>query len=169
MNEKEWSKEGIGWYVAKTGTQQIHVPPSQAQSLAPSTGTPMAPSRSSKKPPETSTTGIYCYLGSGISIYDILHMVQRDTGAELQFTLHQHREGSSLPSRLSQMDRWGGVGPHWHLLHASSMASAPHQDIASVLQLGHHLVLPWMGTEPHADERTTAKAFATKKIISKYV
>lgn len=60
------------------------------------------------------------------------------------------------------MDLWGAAGSHSHV-HAGGMASPPHQDIASVLQLEHHLVLHWRGTEPHADERTTATAFVIKK------
>lgn len=102
-----------------------------ALSLELSTGTAAASSRSSKKPSGTPTgiTGIYCYLRSGISMYSVLHMVQRDTRPELQLVPHWGREGSWLPSRFSKKDRWGSIGP-------------PHQNTASVLQLGQHINLP---------------------------
>jgi len=69
-------------------------------------------------------------------------MVQRDTEPKLQFSLHRGGKGSRLPSRLSKMDRWGGVGPCWSLLHAKGIASPWLRDLASILQLGQHLTLP---------------------------
>lgn len=130
--------------MAKRGGSKCTSHP-EAQSLALSTGTAAAPSMSSKKPPETSTeiTRIYCYLGSGISMYGILHRVQRNTRPKLWFLPHRGREGSWLPSRRSKMDRWGDVCPRQNLLHIKSPAIPLRQDMANVLQRGLHFTLPF--------------------------
>lgn len=153
--------------VAKQGANTRPVP--EAQSLALTTETPAAPSRSNKKPPETSTeiTGIHCYLGNGISMYGILHMAQRDRGPELQFILDRGREGSWLPSRLSKTDWWDGVSPRWFLLHAKGMASTSGHGKCPAAGTALHFATwfyPGGGQNPMLmREKAIATAFAVKK------
>lgn len=84
VDEKEWNNQR-DCQDGKAGRKRTPIP--ESQSLELSTGTAEAPSRSSKKPPETSMkiTRAYCYLGSGISMYSVLH---RDTRPKLLFVLH---------------------------------------------------------------------------------
>lgn len=96
VDEKEWSNQR-GCQDGKRRENACPIP--EAQSLEPSMGTAEVPSRSSKAPPETSMeiTGIYCYLGSSISMYGVLHVVQRDTRPGLWFSCTEAGREAGCP------------------------------------------------------------------------